>query len=94
LQNLVFAIDFVERMKDHEMVDDSSVRTWHRLTDEVASNLAFIPSQFRFDFDLVVRSLYAGVALEARRGLDYGSLARAKAGVLRYIDSEFEDAVA
>jgi len=92
LQNLVFAIDFVERMKDHEMVDDSSVRTWHRLTDEVASNLAFIPSQFRSDFDLVVRSLYAGVALAARRGLDYGSLARAKAGVLRYIDSEFEDA--
>jgi hypothetical protein len=92
LQNLVFAIDFVERMKNHEMIDDSTVRTWHRLTDEVASNLAFIPSPFRSDFDLVVRSLYAGVALDARHGLDYGSLARAKAGVLRYIDSEFEEA--
>jgi hypothetical protein len=92
LQNLVFAIDFVERMKGHEMVDDFGIRTWQRLNDEVACNLAFIPKQFRSDFDLVVRSLYAGVAIDARRGLDYGGLARAKAAVLCYIDSEFEDA--
>ncbi len=29
LQNLVFAIDFIERMRDHAMADDFSVRTWH-----------------------------------------------------------------
>src|SRR2546423_1839533 len=39
LQNLVFAIDFIERMRDHAMEDDFSVRTWRRLTDEVPCNL-------------------------------------------------------
>jgi hypothetical protein len=92
LQNVVFAIDFIERVKGHEMIDHFSTETWLRLSNETPCNLAFIPKQFRTDFDLVVRSLYAGVAIEPRNKLDYVGLGRAKAALLSYIDAEFENA--
>ena len=90
LQNLAFAIDFIERMRDHDMRDDFATSTWHRLSGEVPCNLAFIPSELRQHFDLAIRSLYAGIALDARSKLDYAALSDAKAAVLRYIDTQFE----
>jgi hypothetical protein len=61
-------------------------------TDETPCNLLFIPKQLRSDFDLVVRSLYAGRAMDARNKLDYVGLSRAKAAVRAYVDTEFENA--
>jgi hypothetical protein len=92
LQNLIFAIDFIERMRHHDFVDEFAARTWLRLTDETPCNLLFIPKQLRSDFDLVVRSLYAGRAVDARNNLDYVGLTRAKAAVQGYVDAEFENA--
>lgn len=60
LQNLVFAIDFIQRIRNHQLIDEFGIRTWRRLNDETPCNLGFIPEQLRSDFDLVVRSLYAG----------------------------------
>ena len=74
------------------MADDFANRTWLRLTDETPCNRLFIPKQLRSDFDLVVHSLYAGRAADARNELDYDALSRAKAAVQRYVDAEFENA--
>jgi hypothetical protein len=92
LQNVIFAIDFIERMKDHVMADDFANRTWLRLTDKTPCNRLFIPKQLRSDFGLVVHSLYAGRSADARNELDYDALSRAKAAVQRYVDAEFENA--
>src|SRR5262245_59197470 len=54
LQNLAFAIDFIERMRDHDMKDDFAISTWSRLVGEVPCNLAFIPRELRRHLDLAV----------------------------------------
>jgi hypothetical protein len=47
---------------------------------------------FGLHSNLVVRSLYVGVAVEPRRKLDYAGLKQTKAAVLSYIDTQFENA--
>lgn len=89
LQNMVFACDWILRMKNHEMKDDVGKGVWDHVFNQNVSNLAFVPRAFREDFDAIIRALFAGHALENRNRIDYDSITNIRAKLLRHIDEQF-----
>ena len=90
LQNMIFACDWILRMKDHEMIDTVGRQIWdHALTQNMC-NLAFVPQSFRHDFDAIMRALFTGHALENRNKIEHDSIAQIRSKLLRHIDEQFE----
>jgi hypothetical protein len=90
LQNMIFACDWILRMKNHEMTDNVAKGVWDHVFNQNASNLAFVPRDFREDFDAVIQALFAGHALENRNRIDYDSIMKIRVKLLRHIDEQFE----
>jgi hypothetical protein len=90
LQNMIFACDWILRMKDHEMIDTVGKQIWDHVLTQNVSNLAFVPQSFRQDFDAIIRALFTGHALENRNKIKYDSIAQIRTKLLRYIDEQFD----
>jgi hypothetical protein len=90
LQNMIFACDWILRVKNHEMTDDVGKGIWDHVSKQNVSNLAFVPRAFREDFEGIIRALFAGHALENRNRIDYDLITKIRANLLRHIDEQFE----
>jgi hypothetical protein len=91
LQNMIFACDWILRMKDHTMIDTFGKEIWDHVLTQNLSNLTFVPESFRQDFDAIIRALFTGHALENRNKIEYDSIAQIRTKLLRYIDEQFEE---
>jgi len=89
LQNILFAIDFIEKTKD---IDYSSegLSIWKHLTMNNGCNLAFISDEHRDGFSYLVNVLYAGPLVEDRQKVDYNRLSELKIEILQMIDRDFD----
>ena len=91
LRNMIFACDWILRMRGHEMVDDFGKGIWDHVLTQNVSNLAFVPESFRGDFDATIQALFMGHALENRNRIQYDLIANIRSKLLAYIDEQFEE---
>jgi len=91
LQNLIYACDWILRMKGHEMIDDFGKSVWDHVTKENIANLAFIPKNMEGDFDAVIHALFSGHALENRATIDYQKISHTKARLQDHLKENYTE---
>jgi len=91
LQNMIFACDWILRMRGHDMVDDFGKGIWDHVLTQNVSNLAFVPESFRGDFDAIIQALFTVHALANRNRIEYDLIANIRSKLLAYIDEQFEE---